>query len=144
MAKANPLFIDSTILTGDRIGTQVELNKVLAYDDETVLVEITNQLGEVQRVVMKMNEEHRFQARVWLGHQKSITYRFVIEKANREFLQSATRQGRAQYAIVDDWVPVLADGIALPPSAPEIPQASAPMLGQYVSGVASLIDKWGL
>jgi hypothetical protein len=146
MAKSNPLFIDSTILHGDRIGTQVELNKILVYDDEVVIVEVTNQIREVQRTTMKpcSFEEMRFQARVWLGHQKNISYRFVIEKDGREILQSATRTGRAQYAIIDDWIPVLADGPAFPASPPEIPQASGPMLGEYVSGVASLIDKWGL
>ena len=146
MAKSNPLFIDSTLLHGDRIGTQIELNKILAYDDEVVLVEITNQLGEAQRTVLKLNEDNRFQARVWLGHQKSISYRFVIEKDGREFLQSATRQGRAQYAIIDDWVPVLADAPAsmTREKVMEIPSAAGAQLGQYVSGVASLLDKWGL
>jgi len=147
MAKSNPLFVDSTILHGDRIGTQIELGKILPYDDEMVVVQITNQLGEIQRVVMKLNDEHRYHARVWLGHQKSITYRFVIEKDGKEFLQSSTRQGRAQYAIIDDWVPVLPDGhvqFPIEKSSLEIPQASGAVLGEYVSSVANLIDKWGL
>jgi hypothetical protein len=147
MAKSNPLFVDSTILHGDRIGTHIELSKVLAYDDEMVIVLITNQIGETQRVVMKINDKFRYHARVWLGHQKSITYRFIIEKDGREFLQTATRQARAQYAIVDDWVPVLPEGnlrFQGEKSTTEVPQTSGPMFGEYVSGVASLIDKWGL
>lgn len=144
MAKTNPLFVDSTILHGDRIGTMIELTRVLAYDNEVVIVEITNQLNEIQRVTMKLSDEGRYQARIWLGHQKSISYRYVIEKDGREFLQSEPKQGRAQYALIDEWIPVLADGLSLPTTMPEVPQASAPMLTQYVGGVASLIDKWGL
>ena len=145
MAKTNPLFVDSTILHGDRIGTQIELTRVLAYDDEVVIVEITNSIHEVQRVTMKLSDDGaRYQARVWLGHQKSISYRYVIEKDGREFLQSESKQGRAQYALLDEWIPILADGLSLPATMPEIPQASSQMLGQYVGGVASLIDKWGL
>jgi hypothetical protein len=147
MAKRNPLFIDSTILHGDRIGTQVELHKIALYEDECVYVVITNQNDEVQRVLMKLNDENRYQARVWLGHQKSITYRFVIEKNGKEYLQSILRPARAQYAIIDEWVPVLAEPDARFDNSDKgfVPtQTEGPMLGAYVSSMASLLDKWGL
>ncbi len=109
MAKSNnPLFVDSTRLHGDRIGTQIELSNVLIYDDEAVMVVVTNHLGEVDQVPMKLLEETMtYQARVWLGHQKTVAIQFVIEKNGKPILQSATMQTRAQYVISEDWVPVL-------------------------------------
>jgi len=146
-AKRNPLFVDSTILHGDRIGTQVELHKIALYEGESVYVVITNQHDEVQRVLMKLNDELRYQARVWLGHQKSITYRFVIEKDGKEFLQSTLRPARAMYAIIDEWVPVLPEKDARFENSDKgfVPaQTDGPMLGAYVGSMATLLDKWGL
>jgi hypothetical protein len=147
MAKTNPLFVDSTLLHGDRIGTQVELGKILPYDDEMVVAMITNQLGETQRIVMKRNEQNNYQARVWLGHQKSVTYYFVIEREGAIVLQTAPKAARAQYAIIDEWVPVLADHDArFMPSEKTVvlPPNSGKLLGDYVGSMATLIDKWGL
>ena len=141
MAKNNPLFIDSTRLHGDRIGTQIELTGILIYDDETVLVVVTNHLGEVDRVSMKLSEELTFQARVWLGHQKTINFRFVIEKAGKIILQSVTHHARAQYVISENWIPVLVEEASQPAVEANI---SLPIPAGYTSTVASLIEKWGL
>jgi hypothetical protein len=107
MAKSNPLFVDSTRLHGDRIGTQIELTQILLYEDEVAFVVVTNHLGEVDQVPMRLTEELTYQARVWLGHQKAITFKFVIEKAGKPVLQSLTHQARAQYVLSEIWVPVL-------------------------------------
>jgi hypothetical protein len=146
MAKNNPLFVDSTLLHGDRISTQIELHKVLIYDDETLFVVLTNQLGETQRVPMKLSTELNFQARVWLGHQKSITFRFVLEKRGREALQSATYKARAQYALIEDWEPAWGDDVAKikEDAKPLALLPNAPLPGDYASTVSSLIQKWGL
>ncbi len=142
MAKANPLFIDSTKMTGDSIGTQFELSAVCLYEDEELFVFITNQTGEVTQMPLKMNADLNFQTKAWLRHQKSFSYQYVIEKGGQRFLQSVSRQARAQYAILDVWEPVLADPDAMPAREAEI--ASEPAnIPDHVKSVASLIEKFG-
>ena len=143
MAKNNPLFVDSTRLHGDRIGSQIELKDILIYEDEIILVVVTNHLGEVDRVPMKMTDDFNFQARVWLGHQKTIHFKFVIEKNGRPILQSAHHQARAQYLITESWIPVLVEEGA-PEETQPTPQSNNPIPAGYTSTVASLIEKWGL
>ena len=108
MTKSNPLFVDSTKMTGDSIGTQIELSGIALYEDESVLVMITNHLGEVRQVSMTLNEDLCYQTRVWLSHQKSFTYQFVVAKGEQRVLESVPKRARAQYAILDVWEPVLA------------------------------------
>lgn len=147
MAKANPLFVDSTKLPGDSIGTQFELSRVLLYDEESLLVLITNQLGEVTSMPMTLNEEDVYQTRVWLRHQKSFTYQFVIEKGGQRVLQSVPKQARAQYAILERWEPVLAEPGAVVHLEPEpvdrAPEAASPTrIPEHARSVASLIEKF--
>jgi hypothetical protein len=145
MAKSNPLFVDSTLLHGDRIGTQIELTRAMVYEDENVVVVVTNHLGEAQHVPMKLSEEKTFVARVFLSHQKSITFRFVIEKEGKPLFHSATHQTRAQYAIIQEWEPYFDE--PLPESLPRkvaAPPPPKPLTPEYTRGVASLIEKWGL
>ena len=165
MAKSNPLFVDSTKLQGDAIGSQFELKKVLIYDDENLAVIITNHLGNSQRVFMKMNENGDFEARALLNHQKTITYQFVIERAGRRILQSAPKQIRAQYAIIDEWEPLRSRGrvlagnmnpdeiptmspatavAAVTPVATATPATGADWPAESARNVKSLIEKWGL
>lgn len=145
MAKSNPLFVDSTLLHGDRIGTQIELGKILLYDDESVVLILTNHLNESRHVPMKLGEEGNYQTRVFLSHQKTITFRFVVEKEGRVLLQSAIYHARAQYAILEEWKPVFEEPtVALnPPTTPKA-KHSVPTVAEYTRGVASLIEKWGL
>lgn len=144
MAKANPLFIDSTKMHGDSIGTQVELSRVVLYEGEDLFVLITNHLGEVREVRMSINEDLSYQTRVWLNHQKTFSYRFVINQGEKHFLQSVEKKARAQYAIVDRWEPVLAEARAVS-TGEEFESATAlgPSIPDHVKSVASLIDKFG-
>ncbi len=141
MAKANPLFIDSTKMTGDSIGTQFEVSKIAIYEDEVLVVLITNHLNEVTRTLMNLNEDMGYQARVWLGHQKTFTYQFAIEKGGQRILQSIAKKARAQYAILEKWEPVLAepDAVAEGEAAAPAPQTTIP---EHARTVANLIEKF--
>lgn len=145
MAKANPLFIDSTKLHGDSIGTQIELSRVLLYEGEDLAVLITNHLGEVRQVTMTINEDLNYQTKVWLNHQKTFSYQFVINQGDKRFLQSVEKKARAQYAIVERWQPVLAEPGAevLPKEVAERVALSGTNIPDHVKSVASLIDKFG-
>lgn len=144
MAKANPLFIDSTKMVGDSIGTQFEVSKIALYEDEALFVLITNHLGTVTRMPMVLNDELNYQTKVWLAHQKTFSYQFVIEKNGERFLQSASQKNRAKYAILEKWEPVLAEEHADPGELPELSmdqmQTNIPELSK---SLASLIDKFG-
>lgn len=144
MAKANPLFIDSTKMVGDSIGTQFEVSRIALYEDEALLVLITNHLGTVTRMPMVLNDELNYQTRVWLAHQKTFTYQFVIEKNGQRFLQSAPQKNRAKYAILERWEPVLAEQDADPGVPCELSlsqmQTNIPELSKSLAG---LIDKFG-
>lgn len=159
MAKSNPLFVDSTKLQGDAIGSQFELTKVLIYDDEALAVIVTNHLGSSQRVLMKFNENvGHYEARALLNHQKSITYQFVIERSGRRILQSAPKQTRAQYAILEEWEPLRSRGMVLaghvdPADLPDakpagaassVPAPESNWPAESARNVKSLIEKWGL
>lgn len=147
MAKNNPLFVDSTLLHGDRIGTQIELNGILIYEDESVTVMVTNHLDESYHVPMKMAEDGTFQARLWLSHQKMVMYRFVVERNGKPIYQSAAGETRAQYAIVEQWQPIFNEPITLLPPTKVMPgpQSSIdrPLFVESARNVTSLIEKWG-
>jgi hypothetical protein len=151
MAKANPLFVDSTKLHGDCIGTQFELNNVLIYDDETLAVFVTNHLGKTVRMPMKHSDTGTFEARVMLSHQKPVTYQFVIEKNGQAIFQSTAVQARAQYAIIEDWqpvettepLPVTVETGATPPPT-RAPDRELNMAADYALTIKALIEKWDL
>lgn len=144
MAKANPLFIDSTKMVGDSIGTQFEVSKIALYEGEGLFVLITNHLGTVTRMPMVLNEELNYQTKVWLAHQKQFSYQFVIEKDGQRVLQSAPQKNRAKYAILEKWEPVLAEEQADPGEPCELSisemQTNIPELSKSLAG---LIDKFG-
>jgi hypothetical protein len=148
MSKSNPLFVDSTKLHGDAIGTHIELRNVMVYDGEELLVVITTHQGIALRIPMKSQDDRNYEARVHLNHQKNISYQFVIERDGRVLLQSPSRRARAQYAIIEDWAPQLGDEVA--PfvevgSQPGTPAGVSPdWPREYAGTVKSLIDKWGL
>lgn len=150
MAKNNPLFVDSTLLHGDRIGTQIELNQVMVYEGESVSVLIINHLGESRQVPLKANDEGGFQARVFLSHQKVITYRFLLERDGKVFLQSTAKQLRVQYAIIEDWSPaqsgeeVPSAVLSEPKPVAKRPLLEKPFKSEYTKDVVALIEKWGL
>jgi hypothetical protein len=146
--KNNPLFVDSTKFHGDLIATQIELRKIMLYDDETVFVVITNHQGDSKRIQMKQTEEG-YEAKVHLNHQTLVTYRFVIEKGGKNFMYSESFKGRARYAIIEEWKPTE----EIPAEIPAEPVTGAALNTaghlnstwprEQAMGIRNLIDKWG-
>ena len=149
MTKTNPLFVDSTKFHGDPIATQIELQKVIPYDDERLVAIVTNHQGISRRIEMTLSEAQNFEARLSLNHQQPITCQFFIEKQGVTLFHSRPYKGRAQYALIQEWEPL--------PGAPEptLPSLSA---GGFIpakitgnaswaketsQGIKSLMDKWG-
>lgn len=146
MSKANPLFIDSTKMTGDLIGTLVELEKVVLYEGETLYVLVTLKTGEVQHLPMTVNDELNYQTRVWLNHQKTFTYQFAIGQGDKRILETAPKQARAQHAIIEEWQPVLSEpGAVIQPKTEFRPAINpAHRIPEHAKTVASLLEKFGL
>ena len=145
MTKSNPLFVDSTKFHGEQIGTKIELNRILVYNDEKVIAVVTDHEGKAQRIPMEPTEENgRYEARVWLSHQKPVTYRFVIERNGSAQLRTAERKSRAQYAIIEDWDPIISDEpIVEEVIAPPPPKKTADWRSTIVDA-GSVLEKWGL
>lgn len=160
MTKSNPLFVDSTKFHGDLIGTQIELRNVMIYDGEALFAVVVNQQGQPKRMPMKQMDERSFDVRLHLNHQTKISYRFEVERDGRIFLRSPDYTGRAQYAILEEWQPIL-DGVtpppvvtmvqganpappAAPPSPPKSPEAPTPptWARDSAANVRSLLDKF--
>ena len=148
MTKSNPLFVDSTVLHGDRIGTHVELNRVQLHDEETVSVLITNHLGETQQATLNLDaEDGSFTTRLWLSHQKAIVYCFVIEKAGEVLFASRLTEDRAQYALIADWEPYFEEQTLPKPSIEKAKRSPAlslvPELSPSTREFSSIMEKWG-
>ena len=155
MTKSNPLFVDSTKFRGDPIGTQIELRKAMVYDDEQLFVLVTNNQGMTTRTPMKVLDYRSYEARVHLNHQTHVSYQFVIERDGKLQFQSMQYTGRAQYAIVEDWEPVLGEVVDTMTEKPinTLEPKIAPTKGQPQGAewaressmnVRALMDKWGL
>lgn len=155
MTKSNPLFVDSTKFHGDLISTHIELRRALVYDGEIVYAVVCNHQGVTRKLPMRLMESGGFEARVHLNHQTPVTYQFVIEKDGQRFLSTPTRKGRAQYALIEDWEPVLDNEtdilVETPQSEMLKPKAPGPAAEtneswarESVMNVKSLMDKWGL
>ncbi|MGE4133579.1 MAG: hypothetical protein AB7F86_18225 [Bdellovibrionales bacterium] len=142
MIKANPLFVDSTKMTGETIGTHVELNGVAVYEEETLFVLITDHLGGTQQFAMHLNDELVYRARVWLSHQRTFSYQFVIVRGDLILLESASKQARAQHAVTDRWEPVLAEPGSLLSARLETPMPRDNSIPEQAKSLASLIEKF--
>lgn len=153
MTKSNPLFVDSTKVRGDVIGTQIELRKVMIYDDEQLYVLVTNNQGMTTRTQMKVLDYRSYEARVHLSHQTHVTFQFLIEKDSKILWLSAQHTGRAQYAIVEEWDPLTDEtAIAAAQSLINKPLNSLDHKSEDPNAwaressmnVRALMDKWGL
>lgn len=107
MAKVNPLFTDSTLLQGDPIGTQIELNDILTYDDENLYFVIVKPDGQETYLPMeKVEETGFFEVFVRLVHQKPVSFYFGIEKEGELLLKTELQQRIARYALIESWEPL--------------------------------------
>lgn len=153
MSKSNPLFVDSTKLRGDLIGSQIELRNCMIYDDEQLFAVVTNHQGLTTRTAMKVLDYRSYDAKVHLSHQTHFTFQFVIEKNGQIEWVSAQHTARAQYAVVEMWEPLM------DPSAIEAAKSllnkplnsldhkqddGAAWARESSMNVRALMDKWGL
>jgi hypothetical protein len=154
MTKSNPLFVDSTKVRGDLIGTQIELRKCQIFDDEQLYVLVTSTQGMTTRMQMKVLDYRSYEARVHLSHQAHVTFQFVIEKDGKILWLSAQHSARAQYAIVEEWEP-LTDEVAIAAAQSLIDKPlnsldhrsdsdGVAWARESSMNVRALMDKWGL
>lgn len=142
MEKYNPLFVDSTKFRGDLIRSNFELKNVMVYDDEELFVVITDRNGTRESKLKWLENSTSFEANIHLPHQALISYQFVIRKGEQKVYQSVVFEGQAQYAMTQDWMPVLEDPAPLPATAdPAGNDEWSPR--KSVVAVHSLIEKWG-
>lgn len=107
MAKVNPLFTDSTLLQGDSIGTQIELNDIMTFDGENLYFVIVKPDGQETYMPMeKVEETGFFEVFVRLVHQKPVSFYFGIEKDGELLLKTETQQRIARYALIENWEPI--------------------------------------
>lgn len=152
MAKTNPLFVDSTKMRGDRIGTQVEVQNIILHDGEKLFITVLGQSGQPMNTELEAVDETSFGGRVLLKHLENIRYQFVIEAGDARIFQSAIKQGRAEHMIVDKWEPVMEEVVSLMDLKREEAASSQPMAPssdrKWISDAArtgqSLLEKWDL
>lgn len=148
--KNNPLFVDSTKFHGDLISTNIELRKVILFDEESLFVVVKNHQGVTRKLPMKLNEDFNFEARIHLNHQTAVTFQFLIEKGGQRVFSSPIRDSRAQYALIEEWRPVLENPDDLPVTEETpVPKTVVPpnndaWARDSVMNVKQLMDKWGL
>jgi hypothetical protein len=111
--KTNPLFVDSTRIHGDRIGTQIELTNIMLFDDERVSITVMSQRGEPVTTQLEPIDETSFGVRIWLRHLEKVSYQFVIENGDRRVFHTAIKKGQAEHMIVEAWEPSIDEVAAL-------------------------------
>lgn len=153
MAKTNPLFVDSTKMRGDRIGTQVELQNIILHDGEKLFITVLGQQGQPMNTELEPTDDKSYGGRVLLKHLESISYQFIIESNEARIFQSVIKQARAEHALVDKWEPVMEEVVSLSDMKREELSASpaatpASSDRKWISDAArtgqSLLEKWDL
>ncbi len=155
MTKSNPLFVDSTKTRGDLIASQIELRNCMVFDDEQLIVIVTNNQGMTTRTPMRVLDYRSYEARVHLCHQTHFTYQFVVEKDSKVIWLSPQYTGRAQYVTVEIWEPILDKSAAAAAEAlihkpinsldhQQEEDNGATWARESSKNVRALMDKWGL
>lgn len=169
MAKSNPLFVDSTLLRGDTIGTQIELGDVLLFDGEALYLVLLNENSEEICLPMAATGDTSYEAFVRLVHQRPVRFYFGIAKEGELLYRTHDYERIAMYALIETWNPIEVYQPLLKPAAPvadepvaienpagtvkeEVPLAnldnsharSAPVLmAEELGNITHLLNKWG-
>lgn len=112
MAKMNPLFVDSTRLQGDVIGTHVELSNIILFDDENLYLVLIQEDGQEVYYSMQAEESNTsdlptvYQAHLQLKHQSEMKAYFGIEKNGELLLRSNCEDKTAVYLWTETWTPI--------------------------------------
>lgn len=152
MAKTNPLFVDSTKMRGDRIGTQVELQNVILHDNERLFITVMSSQGQPMNTELEVLDEKSYGGRVLLKHLENISYQFVIEAGDTRVFQSVIKQAKAEHALVEKWEPVMEEAASLidiqreePVARPAgVPSMSRTWISDAARTAESLVEKWDL
>ncbi len=109
MIKANPLFVDSTVLAGENIRVEIQLEGVLLYDYEEAFILVETENKKLKRPLRVEDEDHlhTYSVRFFLQHQQEINYTFTIERDGIVLFSSSSKRGRASYLISQSWMPCL-------------------------------------
>lgn len=138
MAKSNPLFVDSTLLRGDSIGTQIELHDVLLFDGEAIYLLLLTENDEEICMPLTPTTETSYEVFVRLVHQRPVKFYFGIAKDGELLYRTENYERIAMYALIESWNPILVYQPNLkniapveqkPPDvlvAPELPKATLP------------------
>ncbi|MBX3018562.1 MAG: hypothetical protein KF767_11775 [Bdellovibrionaceae bacterium] len=106
MAKSNPLFIDSTLLRGDMIGTQIEIGDVLLFDGEALYLVLLNENSEEICLPMSPTGDTSYEAFVRLVHQRPVRFYFGIAKEGELLYRTHDYERIAMYALIEVWDPI--------------------------------------
>lgn len=106
MTKNNPLFTDSTVLQGDPIGTQIELNRVCLLEGESLYLVLMKSDGQEAYLPMEQVGDTSFEVFVRLVHQRQARFYFGIEKSGELLMKSEVYERVARHALLEDWEPV--------------------------------------
>lgn len=166
MAKSNPLFVDSTLLRGDTIGTQIELSDVLLFDGEALYLVLLNENDEEVCLPMSPAGETSYDAFVRLVHQRPVRFYFGIAKDGELLYRSRDFERIALYALIETWDPIPAYQ-PKPEPAPEAPppadtsagtlkeavplanienahaRAAPVFMEEELGNISQLLNKWG-
>lgn len=105
MAKHNPLFVDSTLLRGDSIGTQIELSDVVVLEGEAIYLVLLNEDNEETCMALNQIGDTSYDVFVRLVHQRPVTFYFGIAKDGELLFRSQDYQRIASYALLETWIP---------------------------------------
>ncbi len=125
MAKSNPLFVDSTLLRGDSIGTQIELHDVLLFDGEAIYLLLLTENDEEICMPLTPTTETSFEVFVRLVHQRPVKFYFGIAKDGELLYRTENYERIAMYALIETWNPIpvfqptLKSSAAVEPPPPE-------------------------
>lgn len=106
MSKSNPLFVDSTLLRGDSIGTQIEISGVLLLDGEAIYLVLLNENDEEMCLPMSPSADFTYEAFARLVHQRPVRFYFGIAKDGELLYRTRDYERTAMYALLESWDPV--------------------------------------
>lgn len=136
MAKANPLFVDSTLHQGDSIGTQIELSDVVVLEGEAIYIVLLIDDNEEICMPMKQMGDTSYDVFVRLVHQRKVTFYFGIAKDGELLYRSENYERIALYALIETWNP-MRDLTVLDVSAAPVPPTESPVVSERMPSIES-------
>jgi len=102
MKKANPLFVDSTKMSGDTVATKVELRGITPFDGELIQVKVTERSGDQQSVDLERKDDTLVTGYIILHHQQEFVYEFTVSRMGEILHKTEPKSIRAFYVLEED------------------------------------------